>query len=117
MPTWGVIGRLADRRIACVSVLALLLLLAGSGRRGSCWAAEQSGGRREPPAGEAARDGEEEWTLAPPGITHLGMVEDLVNAVRDGRPNCLPGEEGRKTSAVIEAAERSSREKRVAEVK
>jgi predicted dehydrogenase len=56
--------------------------------------------------------GSEEWLLPAPGVTHAGIVEDFVRAVHSGRENCLPGREGRKTNAVIEAADRSSRERK-----
>lgn len=61
-------------------------------------------------------DGEEEWILPPPEITHLSIVEDLVAAIEQGRENCISGREGRKTNAVLEAAVRSSRDGRVVEV-
>jgi 1,5-anhydro-D-fructose reductase (1,5-anhydro-D-mannitol-forming) len=57
--------------------------------------------------------GRQSWVLSPPAITHQGIVVDLVEAVRKGRPNCVDGAEGRKTNAVLEAAVRSHREKRV----
>ena len=60
--------------------------------------------------------GRQQWELAPPGITHQAIVADLVEAVRQGRPNCSDGAEGRKTSAIIEAAMLSSRRGRVVEV-
>jgi predicted dehydrogenase len=47
------------------------------------------------------------WTLPPPAITHQGIVEDLVLAIKENRPNCVPAEEGRKTNAILEAAMRS----------
>ena len=54
--------------------------------------------------------------LGPLEITHLGIVEDLVEAIAEERPNCVPGDEGLKTTKVIEAAYRSSRERTVVAV-
>ena len=60
-----------------------------------------------------AEAGEEHWMLPPPKVTHRGIVEDLVQAVETGRRNCLPGDEGRKTNAVLAAAGESSRNRSV----
>jgi predicted dehydrogenase len=61
-------------------------------------------------------DGKQSWTLPPPAITHLGIVEDLVEAVRNRRTNCVDGPEGRKTNAILDAAVRSHQEKRTVAV-
>ena len=52
--------------------------------------------------------GEKTFDLPPTDITHFGIVEDLVEAVRSGRENCVPGEEGVKTTKVLDAASRAS---------
>ena len=57
-----------------------------------------------------AAAGQEQWMLPPPKVTHRGIVEDLVQAIETGRQNCLPGDEGRKTNAVLAAAVESSRD-------
>lgn len=46
--------------------------------------------------------------LPPPGITHSGIVADLLASVRDGRPNCVPGDEGLRTTQVLGAIYESS---------
>ena len=56
-------------------------------------------------------DGTKAFGLGPPAITHSGIVEDLVDAIDHGRPNCLPGEEGLKTTKVLAAAYGSSAER------
>ena len=53
-------------------------------------------------------DGEEQFSLPPPTITHLALVADLVDSIQTGRPNGLSGEEGLKTTAIMEAAYRSA---------
>ncbi len=55
-------------------------------------------------------DGLEKYHLPPPGITHLGLVDDFVRSVISGKTNSLSGEEGLKTTKVLEAAYRSSKE-------
>lgn len=62
-------------------------------------------------------DGKQSWTLPPPAITHLGIVEDLVDAVRNDRTNCVDGPEGKKTNAILDAAVRSHNEKRTVAVR
>jgi predicted dehydrogenase len=57
-------------------------------------------------------EGRQDWLLPPPAITHQGIVEDLVCAVQEDRPNCVPGEEGRKTNAILQAAMCSHQKKR-----
>ena len=64
-----------------------------------------------------ADGGIETWTLSPPDIMHLAIVEDFVHAISEGRENCVSGREGRKANAILEAAERSSRERRVVRVR
>jgi 1,5-anhydro-D-fructose reductase (1,5-anhydro-D-mannitol-forming) len=61
-------------------------------------------------------EGKQSWTLPPPAITHLGLVEDFVDAVQNNRPNCVDGAEGRKTNAILDAAVRSHEEKRTVAV-
>ena len=51
----------------------------------------------------------EQFHLPPPEITHLPLVEHYVECLISGRPNALPGEEGLKTTAIIQAADESSR--------
>jgi predicted dehydrogenase len=51
----------------------------------------------------------EQFHLPPPEITHLPLVEHYVAAIISGEPNALPGEEGLKTTAVIQAADTSAR--------
>lgn len=47
----------------------------------------------------------------PPSITHLPLVEQIVRSLTTGAPNPLSGEEGLKTTAILEAAYRSSKER------
>ena len=53
-------------------------------------------------------DGEQLFHLPPPKITHLGLVADFVESIEAGRPNGLSGEQGLKTTAIMEAAYRSA---------
>lgn len=63
---------------------------------------------------QVSTDNGTEDCLLPRGpITHLGLVEDFVESLLVGRPNCLPGEEGMKATQMIEAAYQSSEEGRV----
>ncbi len=56
------------------------------------------------------RDGEtEQFHIPPPRPTHLPLVEHYVQCISSGQPNALPGEEGLKTTAIIEAAEASAK--------
>lgn len=45
-------------------------------------------------------------------LTRVSMVEHFVNSIITGRRNCLPGEEGLKTVRVVQAAYRSSKERK-----
>jgi len=54
-------------------------------------------------------DRTEEFHLPPPKITHLPLIEHYVQCILSGEPNALPGEEGMKTTAIIEASEKSSK--------
>lgn len=54
----------------------------------------------------------ETFELPPPGVTHWGLVENLVDAVGAGTPLISPGEEGIKTSLIMAAAYRSAEERR-----
>ena len=54
----------------------------------------------------------EEYHMSPPPITHLGAVDNFVQSIIAGKTNALPGEEGMKTTVVLEAAYRSSEEGR-----
>lgn len=49
--------------------------------------------------------------LLPPKVTHWGLVESFVQAIRTGAPLICPGEEGMQTSLIMEAALRASSEK------
>jgi len=60
--------------------------------------------------------GREKYRLSPPHITHLGLVENFVRSIIAGKRNCLPGEEGLKTTKVLEAIYRSSKERKVVRV-
>lgn len=51
----------------------------------------------------------EVFELPPPKVTHWGLVENFVRAVKEGEPLICPGEEGLKTNLVMEAAYRSAR--------
>ena len=50
----------------------------------------------------------EQFHLPPPEITHLPLVEHYVASIISGEPNALPGEEGLKTTAIIQAADASA---------
>lgn len=52
----------------------------------------------------------EEADLPRSAVTHWGLVENLVAAVRDGTPLICSGADGLKTSQIMEAAYRSARE-------
>jgi len=58
----------------------------------------------------------EVFELPPPKVTHWGLVENFVRAVKEGEPLICPGEEGLKTNLIMEAAYRSAREGRVESV-
>ncbi|OPX21484.1 MAG: hypothetical protein B1H02_07570 [Candidatus Latescibacteria bacterium 4484_107] len=46
----------------------------------------------------------EVFELPPPKVTHWGLVENFVQAVNEGMPLLCSGEEGMKTSLIMEAA-------------
>ncbi len=58
----------------------------------------------------------EEYHLSRPEITHLNLVEQFVNCLTAGGPNPLPGEEGMKTTAIMEAAYRSSEQRAAVDI-
>lgn len=49
-------------------------------------------------------------------ITHYGLVEDFVQSLSNGKPNCLPGEDGMRASLMVEAALLFAKERRVVKV-
>ncbi len=51
----------------------------------------------------------EQFHLPWPNPTHLLLVEHYVQCLISGEPNALPGEEGMKTTAIIEAAGQSAK--------
>lgn len=54
-------------------------------------------------------DKTEDFHLPPPRPTHLPLVEHYVGCLISGEPNALPGEEGLKTTTIIEAAKLSAK--------
>lgn len=58
------------------------------------------------------KEGVKRFTLSPPEPTHLGVVEDFVRSLRTSRKMLCSGEEGIKTSQVMQAAYQSSRTSR-----
>ena len=61
---------------------------------------------------ELEKAGEKQsFDLPAPKITHLGIVENLVASIKNGRSNCIAGEEGLKTTRVLAAAYKSSKQR------
>lgn len=54
----------------------------------------------------------ERQVLPPPRPTHIDLVEDFVQSVRDARAPAVPGEAGLATTAVLDAAYEAAREGR-----
>ena len=52
-----------------------------------------------------------------PWITHQHLVEQIVRSLTTGSANPLPGEEGMKTTAILDAAYRSSEQRRVVQLR
>lgn len=50
------------------------------------------------------------YELPAPAITHLGLVEHVVECLRTDRPNALSGEEGLQATRITEAAYQSARD-------
>ena len=51
----------------------------------------------------------EVFELAPPKVTHWGLVENFIRAVNEGTPLLCSGEEGMKTNLIMEAAYQSAK--------
>jgi 1,5-anhydro-D-fructose reductase (1,5-anhydro-D-mannitol-forming) len=65
-------------------------------------------------AGELLVEGHgkrENLHLPPPPITHLNLVQRIGESLRTGAPNPLSGEEGMKTTAILQAAYLSSQQR------
>jgi len=56
-------------------------------------------------------DESERFDVPPPHITHLHLIEQITGSLTTGGPNPLSGAEGMKTTAILEAAYRSSRQR------
>jgi predicted dehydrogenase len=83
------------------------------GTEGKLLARSLEGGHLEVYRG---RELAETCELPPPKVTHWGLVENLVAAVNKDAPLICSGEEGMKTSQIMEAAYRAAREKRTVSV-
>lgn len=55
--------------------------------------------------------------LAPPKVTHWGLVQNFVQAVNEAVPLLCSGEEGMKTNLIMEAAYRSAKTGKVEQVR
>ena len=55
----------------------------------------------------------EEYKSPPNQITHLPLVENFVESLNSGKETLVPGEEGLRTSQVLDAAYRSSQNRKV----
>ncbi len=55
------------------------------------------------------KSGVEEHILPRHPVTHYGLVEHFVRCLREGKPNDLPGEEGMKTTVVLDALYQASK--------
>ncbi len=79
-----------------------------SGTEGRLWARNLAAGHLEWTRGAET----ETFSLPAPAITHLGLVQAFVDALRRGEPNPLPGEDGLQATRMTEAAYQSAAEGR-----
>ena len=59
------------------------------------------------------KEGKQSFDLPLSSITHQGIVENYIHSIGEGKINCSPGEEGLKTTRVLDACYASSAQGRI----